>query len=74
MADVPLYKGSKGQSGMTPAGVNTKKGAYGVSARSMGDAMTPNRQHWNSYGEDPKRNGAIKNSNDPTGSYGKTTY
>ena len=73
MAEVPMYRGQKGQSGQTPAGVTTRKGAYAVSARSMGDAMTPNKQGWNSYGEAPTRGGAIKKSMDNPGG-GKTTY
>ena len=50
----------QGQSGYTPAGVDSKKGAYQYSARKMGDVNTPNAQGWNSYGEGPKRGGAIK--------------
>lgn len=52
--------GVQGESGMTPAGVNTKQGAYGYSARYMGGANTPNAQGWNSYdGERSQRGGSI---------------
>ena len=59
---MPKNKGSmgQGQSGYTPSGVENKKGAYAYSARKMGAAKTPNIQGWNSYGEGPKRGGAIK--------------
>ena len=70
---VPMYGGSKGQSGMTPAGPETRKGAYGYSARSMADAKSPNVTGWNSYGDEPTRNAAIKKSMDNPGG-GKTTY
>lgn len=52
----------KGESGKTPTPVSTNKGVYSKSHRMMGDAMTPNKQGWNSFDcNDPaKKSSAIK--------------
>lgn len=50
----------KGESGMTPSKVGSKKGAYQYSENRMGDAKTPNMQGWNSYTGKPTRKAGIK--------------
>jgi len=53
------YGGVQGESGVEPESMDRDTGAYGYSARSMGQAMTPNMQAYNQNLEGPKRDAQL---------------
>ena len=64
-------KSMQGESGSKPAMVGSKKGAYAHSANTMGEAMSPNVQGWNSYDDNRnQRGGSIGATRKSNGSDG----
>lgn len=57
------YRGGQAESGVTPESMDSDQGAYGYSARRMGQATTPNMQSWNGNGRGPERGAQVSGPN-----------